>query len=453
MEDSNGQPLAMGSGFVIKDGIVATNLHVVEGASQGYAKLADRKDKFNISGTVATDPARDIVLLAVEGLQAPALALGDSTQVAVGDEVYAVGNPRGLEGTFSAGIISSVRKVGDDTFLQITAPISPGSSGGPVVNAKGEVVGMSVATFKGGQNLNFAIPSSYLTTLMTSTTKPVKFAQVPPQAIMVPAPAPPAVMVPRAIPRCVNALVLHMRFPLIDTTEGVFEARPNDFLDVGHRYLLVVAEQRIVDVLELPGSDNRSSPLVAKLAERCAQDCREKGCARGFSAAADCEDKEVIRLGRIATEYDAKAAAAVVAAGRAAAAKPAADAKFTAAAKVAADAKAAADYAADVYRVYVQKLVDDANASPYTRIIDREMIRWSQGEASKKAAVAKAAAANEAAAAAYRREIDACIAAGAESSGLRTAADDFRAYAAAAALNAARYRAAVVKAAAVEPDR
>lgn len=165
MEDSNGQPLSMGSGFVVKDGVVATNLHVIEGASRGYAKLADSKVKFNIAGTVAIDPTRDIALLEVEGLKASPLPLGDSTQVAVGDEVYAVGNPRGLEGTFSAGIISSIRKVGDDSLLQITAPISPGSSGGPVVNGKGEVVGVAVATFKGGQNLNFAIPGRYLSAL------------------------------------------------------------------------------------------------------------------------------------------------------------------------------------------------------------------------------------------------------------------------------------------------
>lgn len=165
MEDSNGQPLAMGSGFVIKEGIVATNLHVIEGASRGYAKLADRKEKLNIAGRVAVDTARDIALLAVDDIKAPALRIGDSTQLAVGDEVYAVGNPRGLEGTFSAGIISSVRKVGNDSLLQITAPISPGSSGGPVLNSKGEVIGVAVATFKGGQNLNFAIPSAYLSAL------------------------------------------------------------------------------------------------------------------------------------------------------------------------------------------------------------------------------------------------------------------------------------------------
>lgn len=165
MEDENGQPLAMGSGFVVKDGVVATNLHVIEGASRGYAKLAERKEKFNIAGTVAVDAARDIALLAVEDIKAPALTIGDSKVLAVGDEVYAVGNPRGLEGTFSAGIISSIRKVGDDSLLQITAPISPGSSGGPVVNNRGDVIGVAVATFKGGQNLNFAIPSAYLAAL------------------------------------------------------------------------------------------------------------------------------------------------------------------------------------------------------------------------------------------------------------------------------------------------
>jgi hypothetical protein len=89
----------------------------------------------------------------------------------------AVGNPQGLEGTFSQGIISGVRQVGGDTVLQITAPISPGSSGGPVLSAKGDVIGVSVATFKGGQNLNFAIPSSYLTALFAHRGPLKSFSQ------------------------------------------------------------------------------------------------------------------------------------------------------------------------------------------------------------------------------------------------------------------------------------
>ena len=90
-----------------------------------------------------------------------------------------MGNPRGLEGTFSQGIISSIRNVGTDKLLQLTAPISPGSSGGPVLNDKGQIVSVSVATFRGGQNLNFAIPSNYLKKLIKQivTAKPLSRAK------------------------------------------------------------------------------------------------------------------------------------------------------------------------------------------------------------------------------------------------------------------------------------
>lgn len=169
MEDRNGQPVGLGSGFFVGEDIVATNLHVVEGAAGGYARIGGRKRKYNISGLVASDPRRDLVLLKVDGAKARRLPLGDSSEIAVGDTVYAVGNPRGLEGTFSEGIISGIRQVEGDTLLQITAPISPGSSGGPVLNASGEVIGIAVASFKGGQNLNFAIPSSYVEALLSRT--------------------------------------------------------------------------------------------------------------------------------------------------------------------------------------------------------------------------------------------------------------------------------------------
>jgi len=166
MEDANDQPLSLGSGFFISDGEVASNLHVVEGAARGYAKIIGQKAKYDINGITAVDPNRDLVLLKISGARAGALVLGNSESVQVGETVYAVGNPQGLEGTFSQGIVSSIREVRTDKLLQITAPISPGSSGGPVLNGKGEVVGVSVATFRGGQNLNFAIPSNYLKALL-----------------------------------------------------------------------------------------------------------------------------------------------------------------------------------------------------------------------------------------------------------------------------------------------
>lgn len=173
MEDANGQPLFLGSGFFVSDGEVASNLHVVEGAARGYAKIVGQESKYEIEGITAVDPERDLVVLKVSRARAGALALGNSESVQVGETVYAVGNPQGLEGTFSQGIVSSIREVGTDKILQITAPISPGSSGGPVLNGKGEVIGVSVATFRSGQNLNFAIPSNYLKTLLAKTG-PVK---------------------------------------------------------------------------------------------------------------------------------------------------------------------------------------------------------------------------------------------------------------------------------------
>lgn len=166
MEDANGQPLSLGSGFFVRDGEIASNLHIVEGAARGYAKLVGQKTKYDIEGVTAVDRKRDLVVLKISAVSPQALSLGNSDGVQVGGSVFAVGNPQGLEGTFSQGIVSSIREVGTDKLLQITAPISPGSSGGPVLNGKGEVIGVSVATFRGGQNLNFAIPSNYLKTLL-----------------------------------------------------------------------------------------------------------------------------------------------------------------------------------------------------------------------------------------------------------------------------------------------
>jgi hypothetical protein len=180
MEDANGQPLSLGSGFFVRGGEIASNLHVVEGAARGYAKLVSEKAKYDIEGITAVDPYRDLVVLKISAARPQTLSLGNSDAVQVGEPVYAVGNPQGLEGTFSQGIVSSIREVGTDKLLQITAPISPGSSGGPVLNGKGEVIGVSVATFRGGQNLNFAIPSNYLKTLLAKAGPAKSMAQAKP---------------------------------------------------------------------------------------------------------------------------------------------------------------------------------------------------------------------------------------------------------------------------------
>ena len=177
MEDSNGQPISLGSGFFVREEVIASNLHVIERASRGYAKIIGQKAKFDIEGTVETDSERDLVLLKISALRTQPLSLGNSDTVEVGEPIYAVGNPQGLEGTFSQGIVSGIRSVRSDKILQITAPISPGSSGGPVLNAKGDVIGVAVATFRGGQNLNFAIPSNYLRALLAKAGPAKPLAQ------------------------------------------------------------------------------------------------------------------------------------------------------------------------------------------------------------------------------------------------------------------------------------
>jgi S1-C subfamily serine protease len=134
MRDSQGQPVSLGSGFFIADGIIATNAHVIEGAASGTARLIGNKEKLSIQGTVALDGHTDLALLKVDS-SPPVLNLGPDAKPAVGDKVYVVGNPLGLEGTFSEGIVSGIRSIQTDSILQMTAPISPGSSGGPVFTA------------------------------------------------------------------------------------------------------------------------------------------------------------------------------------------------------------------------------------------------------------------------------------------------------------------------------
>lgn len=164
--DANGQPLALGSGFFVRSGVIVTNLHVIKGATAASVKPISRPGTYEVTGVVGIDAAQDLALLRVKGLDAPPLQLGNSKNAAVGEQVFAVGNPEGLEGTFSEGIVSGIRAIGKNELLQISAPISPGSSGGPVIDSAGKVLGIAVATFKEGQNLNFAVPVSYLEKLL-----------------------------------------------------------------------------------------------------------------------------------------------------------------------------------------------------------------------------------------------------------------------------------------------
>ena len=167
MEDTNGELLGYGSGFFVRTNQIATNFHVIDGAALGTAKRVGQETEYTIEGVTAMAESHDLAILQVAAPDIQPLPLGDSDTVEIGDRVYVAGNPKGFfEGTFSDGIISAVRGDSTSKRLQMTAPVSSGSSGGPVLNDSGEVIGVSFATFRGGQNLNFAIPSNYLKELL-----------------------------------------------------------------------------------------------------------------------------------------------------------------------------------------------------------------------------------------------------------------------------------------------
>ena len=171
-QGKDGSLLAFGSGFFVGEDIIASNLHVVDGASTGSIRVVNSQTEYPILGYVAVDSLNDLVLLQVGKRQTP-LSVADDSKVQVGDDVFAIGNPRGLEGTFSRGMISGKRSVKKRNILQITAAISPGSSGGPVLSVDGKVVGIAVAYIEDGQNLNFAVPSSCLNQLMAKLHPPL----------------------------------------------------------------------------------------------------------------------------------------------------------------------------------------------------------------------------------------------------------------------------------------
>jgi hypothetical protein len=159
--DDHDQPLAMGSGFFItRDGVLVTNAHVVGGATKINVRWRGRT---GIAVRILNFARKhDLVTVQTSFDSTPAVSLADSDRVVVGQDVVVLGSPQGLEGTVSTGIVGGLRTMGAARLLQITAPISPGSSGGPVFDSTGRVIGIATATSSKGQNLNFALPVNLL---------------------------------------------------------------------------------------------------------------------------------------------------------------------------------------------------------------------------------------------------------------------------------------------------
>ena len=169
----NGNLLGQGSGFVISEnGVVATNYHVIKSSHSILIQFVNGKSYQEVS-LIAGYPSNDLAILYIEEDDSflPVI-LGDSDNLQTGEQILAIGNPYGFENTISDGLISGIREIGDFKLLQITAPVSPGSSGGALFNMKGEVIGItSIGSQWNAQNLNFAIPINLLKFLVAENLK------------------------------------------------------------------------------------------------------------------------------------------------------------------------------------------------------------------------------------------------------------------------------------------
>lgn len=162
-QDENDKPISQGSGFVIGQGLVVSNLHVFERATNAIVKNVKTGEISKAIEVVGMNAKEDICVIRIDNAKFPVLPLGDSSSIQTGDEIYVASNPKGLEGSFTKGIVSSLRT--DVGLFQIDAAISPGSSGGVLLNQKAEAVGIIKSSLVSGQNLNFAIPINKLKTL------------------------------------------------------------------------------------------------------------------------------------------------------------------------------------------------------------------------------------------------------------------------------------------------
>lgn len=166
--DVNGQPLQRGSGFFVDHDMVVTNYHVIDGGHSASVRLCGVSDIGDVVGVLGNDVERDIAMLRIEGITAPALTL-QPNRVPVGERVYAFGAPLGLEGTISDGLANGIRIMNGFEWLQISAAISSGSSGGPVFDSNGTILGVATQSLVRGQSLNFAVPADEVSKILAAS--------------------------------------------------------------------------------------------------------------------------------------------------------------------------------------------------------------------------------------------------------------------------------------------
>ncbi|MBU2265518.1 MAG: S1C family serine protease [Candidatus Omnitrophica bacterium] len=161
----------LGSGFIIdSQGVVVTNQHVIKNAPITSVKLKDGRN-YPVEGFIYQDVERDICILKIKAKDLPTVSLVDLDSTEKGEKIYCIADPSGLGYSFSEGVVSGWRKEINRNWLQFTAPISPGYSGSPLINSKGEIVGIVTAGMIYARNINFALDINEIKPFISKTIK------------------------------------------------------------------------------------------------------------------------------------------------------------------------------------------------------------------------------------------------------------------------------------------
>lgn len=231
--DTSGKPISQGTGFIVDPtGVIVTNHHVIEPRPDAHLVIKVAKgDQYDDVRVIYDEERRDIAVLLIKAKGLHALKIGDSDKLAPGQQVVAIGNPLGLELTITEGIISGIRLDQNNGyhFIQHQAPISPGSSGGPLLNMRGEVIGINSFTFVKGQNLNGAIPVNYVTPYLHDTAK-MTYEEYARQKLGTTSLAPRA-PVATTVPASSAIVLTPHRGALVGSFEARFGMTPRDIVD------------------------------------------------------------------------------------------------------------------------------------------------------------------------------------------------------------------------------
>lgn len=164
--DEDNSLVSVGSGFFVKKSVIVTNLHVI--GTSPYVKIKTYDGKYYGVTKILKDHTHDLALILLDkNCSSKKILKINKNLPEIGQNIIAIGNPLGMEQTVSDGIVSSIRRFkGNRVLIQISAPISPGSSGGPILNHKGEVIGIATLTFREGQNINLAVSGKHVYELL-----------------------------------------------------------------------------------------------------------------------------------------------------------------------------------------------------------------------------------------------------------------------------------------------